>query len=345
MVGTAGKAPARDAPFLDLNGTARRGPMHRDRLSPAQIEHVRRTVRRTPEVMVKVTGGGRTVTGVRAHVAYISHGGDAHLEDDQDLLVEGKAAQKALVKEWNLDLTSGQYRPPKGTGRSVRPVKLVHNIVLSMPAPTPPTKVLAAVKHFAREQFGTRHRYAMVLHTHQQHPHVHLVVKAEREDGRGRLRIDKAKLREWREAFAQAMREQGVPANATPRAWRGQKKRAALDRAYWLEKNGRSALLSRRNREVVAELRATKTIRDPARAKLVETRKAVLAGWEGVAKALDDQGEIVLAGDVRYFAKRLPPVLTDRERLAVELIERTRRAAGKSPREDRMRDRERERTR
>jgi hypothetical protein len=29
-----------------------------------------------------------------------------------------------------------------------------------------------------------QHRYAMVLHTHQQHPHVHLVMKAENELGR-----------------------------------------------------------------------------------------------------------------------------------------------------------------
>ena len=35
---------------------------------------------------------------------------------------------------------------------------------------------------------------------------------------------------------------------------------------------------------------------------------------------LDEQGEEILAGDVRYFAQRLPPVLTDRQRLAAELI-------------------------
>lgn len=38
------------------------------------------------------------------------------------------------------------------------------------------------------------------------------------------------------------------------------------------------------------------------------------------AEVLDAQGEIVLAGDVRYFANHLPPVLTDRQRLAAEFI-------------------------
>jgi len=47
-----------------------------------------------------------------------------------------------------------------------------------MPAGTPPNKVLAAVKNFAREEFGLKHRYAMVLHTDEPHPHVHMVVKA-----------------------------------------------------------------------------------------------------------------------------------------------------------------------
>jgi hypothetical protein len=38
------------------------------------------------------------------------------------------------------------------------------------------------------------------------------------------------------------------------------------------------------------------------------------------ADALDAQGEITLAGDVRYFANHLPPVLTDKEKLARRFI-------------------------
>jgi len=33
-----------------------------------------------------------------------------------------------------------------------------------MPSPTPPEKVLAAARMFAREKFAAQHRYAMVLH-------------------------------------------------------------------------------------------------------------------------------------------------------------------------------------
>jgi len=41
-------------PLLDIASYARRGPGHRDRLSPADVQQIARTVRRTPEVMVKV---------------------------------------------------------------------------------------------------------------------------------------------------------------------------------------------------------------------------------------------------------------------------------------------------
>jgi hypothetical protein len=48
-------------------------------------------------------------------------------------------------------------------GRRASTAKLVHNIVLSMPAGTPPQKLLAASREFAREEFALQHRYALVL--------------------------------------------------------------------------------------------------------------------------------------------------------------------------------------
>jgi type IV secretory pathway VirD2 relaxase len=96
----------------------------------------------------------------------------------------------------------------------------VHNIILSMPSKTPPARLLAASRDFAREEFALKHRYAMVLHTDQAHPHVHLVVSAHNSDG-GRLNIQKADLRRWREQFARHLRNHGLEANATPAQLRG----------------------------------------------------------------------------------------------------------------------------
>jgi len=225
------RVASRDRPFLDLFSRGRAGPSESRGFSAAQIEQIQRTVMgRTPEVMVKVTGGGRRVGAVAAHLSYISQHGKLDLETDdgQHVFREG---QKELLRSWHLELTRGQYRQPRGESVAAAGVKLVHNVTLSMPAPTPPAAVLAAAKAFAREKFGSKHRYAMALHTHQRHPHVHLVVKAEGIDGR-RLHIDKAMLREWRQDFARMMREQGIAANATPRSVRGQTKRAAKDVFY-----------------------------------------------------------------------------------------------------------------
>jgi hypothetical protein len=56
----------------------------------------------------------------------------------------------------------------------------------------------------------------------------------------------------------------------------------------------------------------------------------LLTQWERVARTLDAQGEIELAGDVRYYAKYLPPVMTDRKRVASDFIALSRSGVTKS---------------
>ena len=52
--------------------------------------------------------------------------------------------------------------------------------------------------------------------------------------------------------------------------------------------------------------------RDPARDRLIATRKAVVSAWMSTAEQLEAQGEVELGREVRYFARHLPPVSTDR---------------------------------
>jgi hypothetical protein len=307
-------------PLLDIFSAGRAGTQPRLHFSQSQIEQIARTVRRTPEVMVKVTGGGTSSGAVSAHFGYISRHGELEIETDEGERIP-KEEQKEFLEDWHLELTAGQYRVARDGKQEARKVKLVHKIVLSMPAPTPPEKVLAAARIFALEKFGAQHRYAMVLHTDQPHPHVHMVVKAEGEHGR-RLHIDKEMLREWREDFARMMREQGVAANATPRVARGRNKGSTKDPIYRAQRRGASTSLRDNVASVVKELKETGTVRDPRRRKLLETRKAVVDSWMHAAEMLDRQGEISLAGDVRYFVKHLPPVLTERERIATGIIAR-----------------------
>ena len=69
-------------PALDIVSYGRRGPGHPDRFTPDQVAQIGRTVRRAPEVMVKVSGGGRTPGAVTAHFRYISRGGKLEVETD-----------------------------------------------------------------------------------------------------------------------------------------------------------------------------------------------------------------------------------------------------------------------
>ena len=81
----------------------------------------------------------------------------------------------------------------------------------------------------------------VVLHTDEPHPHVHLVVKALGEDGR-RLNIRKETLRTWRREFARHLREEGVVANATDRASRGNSRGHKTDGIFRAHVRGASTI-------------------------------------------------------------------------------------------------------
>jgi hypothetical protein len=106
-------------------------------------------------------------------------------------------------------------------------------------ANTPPARLLAASRDFAREEFALKHRYAMVLHTDQAHPHVHLVISAHNIHG-GRLNIQRANLLRWREQFASHLRNHGVEANATPAQLRGRLSDHQRDGIYRSAQRGES---------------------------------------------------------------------------------------------------------
>src|ERR1700722_11157061 len=167
-----------DQALFDILSFGRRGPGRTDRLSSAQIEQVARTVRRAPEVMVKVSGGGTGAKGVVAHFKYLTRRPEFEIETDEGEHLRGRGSVKGLVEDWDLDLDAEESGSAYSGRPGRKPVKLVHNIVLSMPAGASPTGLLAASQAFAREQFALRHRYGMVLHQDKDHPHVHLVVKA-----------------------------------------------------------------------------------------------------------------------------------------------------------------------
>lgn len=156
--------------------------------------------------MVKVLSrGGQDLRAVQRHLGYIGRYGELDIETDDGEQLKGKGVEKMLLEDWDLDLEKDRRRSELTATSRRDPPKLVHKLLFSMPSGTPPQKVLAAVRNFAREKFALKHRYAMVLHTDEPHPHFHMVVKAVSEQG-VRLNIKKDTLRYWRSEFARHLR-------------------------------------------------------------------------------------------------------------------------------------------
>jgi hypothetical protein len=309
--------------LFDLFSYVRPGPGRRDRLSPAEIEQIARTVRRTPEVMVKVLPrGAQTAGAVRKHLDYIGRKGELELETDDGERLQGRDAGEELVEDWDLDLESDR----RGVGLASAKrgsAKFVHKIILSMPPGTPPTGVLAAVRNFAREQFALKHRYTMVLHTDEPHPHVHLVVKAASEQG-VRLNIRKATLREWRLEFARHLREQGIAANATERAVRGGSRTRKIDGIYRAAARGDSTHTRARIEAVASEILHGKLSAEPGKLRLTETRKEVERGWRAIGEVLLQQRQSDLAAHVKRFTDQMAPARTEKEQIAAQLFQHVR---------------------
>ena len=185
-------------------------------------------VRRAPQVMVKITAGGRGMAAIAAHFRYISKNGRLDIEDDRGVVREGKEALHDLVEQWR---HSGSLIDDVGHRREA------FNIMLSMPHGTDAQIVRKAAREFAQAELAG-HRYVMVLHDHQANPHVHLSVRAESKHGK-RLNPRKADLHRWRETFADKLRGWGVEAEATRQATPGEQRRYAALWQVKAEQEGR----------------------------------------------------------------------------------------------------------
>jgi relaxase-like protein len=313
----------RARPLLDLVSHGRGGPKGTLSLSAAQIGDIERTVRRVPEAMVKVLPkDSNNLRSIGRHLDYIGRYGKLELETDDGERVQGKNAGQRLLEDWDLDLDEDR-REMELSSVTGRAPKLVHKIMLSMPPGTPAQGVLAAARNFAREEFALKHRYSLVLHTDEPHPHVHLVVKAVSEQG-DRLNIRKATLRVWRREFARHLREQGIAANATERAVRGESRTRKTDGIYRATLRGDSSHTRARAEAVASELLKGNLRVEPGKSKLMETRKEVERGWRAMSDILLNQGQPELAAQVRRFMDQMPPPKTEKELIAATLVSRAR---------------------
>jgi hypothetical protein len=314
----------------DAAASAAKSKDRRDRL-----EQAARIVRKAPEVLVKVSGSARGFQHLREHLNYITRNGELIAETPATGLVAGRDSVHETAVAWwrQREVVPGTRQ--KNSRETV-------NLVLSMPAGTNSDALLEAARRFAARTF-LDHDYLMVMHTPENDPprkgragtkqaHVHLTVKARGYEGQ-RLNPRKEDLQRYREWFAEALREMGVAAEASPRRARGVVQKPKRQSILHLDVRNASkiqrAKVAEAVREVTQQVAAgQRPWEDATWAKQKEIRVA----WSTLADRFERDGAkegAVFAVEIRRFLSDMPPLETERDtmkRAAVSALNRAKKA-------------------
>ncbi|MBP7818345.1 MAG: relaxase/mobilization nuclease domain-containing protein [Phenylobacterium sp.] len=278
-----------------------------------------RIAARAPEVMVKITGRTKDGAHLHAHLEYISRNGQLGLEGADGALLVSRRDLADLADEW------AGAAPADKSRRKDSPVS--HSLILSMPAGTSEIAVRDAARAFAADLFAGRHDYAFTLHTDTPRPHVHLSICSRGHAGE-RLNPKKADLELWRQTFAQALRDRGVEAEATPRRARGvtrKAERTPLRKIRERQEAGKGVMGQVRQaayREAAGAAFQGRTERTPWEQRIAERQQIVRGLYLAQARLLgrsSEPADRALGAKVEAFVRGMPQPDTQRLALAREL--------------------------
>jgi hypothetical protein len=179
--------------------------------SKEKIANIKSVLKKSPEVVVKITGASKGTKGFKSHIDYITRNGKLELEDERGNISKGVESLRDLRNEQkSIDV------PFEGKNN-----EYIH-VMFSMPKNTPENQLRKAVANFCKVEFSNR-SYLMAFHSDTMKPHVHVCVSTRNMDfshGK-RLSPRKKDLQRWRQGFAEKLREQGIEAAASNRFVRG----------------------------------------------------------------------------------------------------------------------------
>ncbi|KKW90862.1 relaxase/mobilization nuclease domain-containing protein [Sphingobium chungbukense] len=271
-----------------------------------------RVVRKSPEVLVKVTGRKKGAEHLGAHLSYIGRNGEIAIETRDGELISDKSEVQQIAQEWSDALYWRQRATVSGVA-----------MVFSMPEGTNPDTVRQAVRAAADRMIGDNHDYVMALHTDTPRPHVHLTVQAEGLDGQ-RFDPRREDLFNFREAFAEELRTRGVECEATPRWSRGQGRAGtSMALAQMREKIRRGVSRQPTEADLRQAREALQVASGKAQPPVFVTRAkerwdSTRQEYERAADRLDnskDASDRELAKDLRAFLKDRPSVETVPDRV------------------------------
>lgn len=280
-----------------------------------------RIVRKTPEVMVKITGRTRGLQHLRQHLDYITRNGEVPANGVGQSVVWGRDAVRELANTWWSQRDVVPAGLPAGSRRrdSVESV----NFMLSMPKGTDRDKFGEAAAAFADETFGGKFEYLIADHRDTDHTHVHLTVRARGKDGQ-RLNPRKEDLAMWREWLAHELRARGVEAEATPRRARGVVQKPKNQAIKHLDLRKASRVQRAKVIEAVRQVSEGVDKKElpwesATRVKQAEIRQA----WGRLAEQFEKQGDDGqrFADEIRRFVAEMPPVTTEREQIRATVVE------------------------
>lgn len=299
-----------------LRRAARPSPRKAKPKNPAKsptysVGSMRRISHRAPEVVVRITGRTKGFKHIAAHLNYIHRHGKLEGQASDGSMVLGKDAVNDLAREWFY------RRDVRPHGRQDRSSDTV-NVVFSMPEGAPRDAVSAATRTAAERLFGERYDYVAVTHTDTAHPHVHVTVLARGRDG-SRLNPGPDDIQRWREAFAEAVREQGVEAEASFRDIRGVVRKSVRQAIWHIAKKEKSGYRADEVREAIATVTGQVEAGErPWEGATQKRQAAVRKQWIAYADQLDRLDDPQLAEDaraIRAFVSLMPEPITRREQL------------------------------
>lgn len=286
------------------------------------------------EVMVKITSFGKGGAHVKAHLDYITRNGEVEIENDRGEVFKGKGEVKAFFKDWEAEFNAGKrWKNRRDT----------MHLVLSMPETVDPVSVKEAVREFTKATFSHNYEYVFALHTDEPHPHCHITVKCLGFDGR-QLNPRKDDLQEWREVFADKLRDQGIDAEATGRRSRGVVKKPEASVIRHIERGDKthkprvSKVRAAKTKEAAEELSAEakglpvpkKPWEEAIEARQTEIRGAWLAAADALGQAEGVKPEAkALVAQIVGFVKAMPTLETERAQIKRALAQKFSRSAEK----------------
>ncbi|KMS52391.1 relaxase/mobilization nuclease domain-containing protein [Sphingobium cupriresistens] len=332
---TGGKHSLRGGTLRIRSGGKGRGGSNAGLSAAEARAKLERIVRKAPEVMVKISGKQRGARHLAEHFGYISRHGKLEIRSSEGEIIREEKRLKAIAADWDmLDQAMNAYGKDRPTSMSM---------VLSMPGGTTDAATIHdAVQAFARVEFEGQFSYMVALHTDTAHPHVHLTVATQGQDGT-RFNPRKADLHHWRESFAHELRQRGIAAEATPRRARGHVQKRVRSPAHHLE-----ARTAGQGRELdlnqLIEERAQAFARSQNPERRVEDvlalgrQKQIRRAYADAAAALAATGkdeDLALAEDIVGFVADMPAAVSRRLERAREIMiaDRAEGAAGSRSRD------------